>query len=1308
MSKAPSQHRKVSIKTKLTLTVLVTVSLVMIAVSWNLYRYVHSMMSRSIMSQQSILVTEIAAQLNGRIELARHQLMLATTDISVQSLKNPGALQHILTQSSPVQMIFDAGFLVIGTNGRVITESMGFPELIGTDLRHRDYVSEPLRTGKPYLSAPFRLSIPPNTPLIAMSVPVRDNRDNIICLLAGYHSLGTDQFLTNLSSQSFGAGSYLYLLQGRTILMHPDSSRILESIPEGKNPGIDAALKGFEGSLENTNSKGQHMLSSFKQVGQTGWVLGANTPYDEAFKPLQKLAVNAVALSTFGIILALLAVWYVTRRLTLPIHQLTAHVDAARLDSQNWLPIQLSTGDEIEHLADTYNSMMKEVHDTKQLLKNERDFFSGIIQSSAAPMFVIDRNHKILFWNNALAKLTGKSSFQMTGTKQQWTPFYKTKRPVLADLVIDHSLDHIDDLYSNHSSSLFIEGSLRAEGWYENLAGKRRYIFFEAAPIKNSSNEIIAAVETLEDITDRKLAEEATSAHNLFLQKIVDAIPNPIFYKDINGIYLGCNIAFKSFFGKTGEQIIGRTLQDILPEEYTRQSILKDRSIFETGDSLRYETELVQGDENVRNVLVSKAPFTHPDGSLAGIVGAFVDITNQQQMDDQIRKMSRAIEQSPATIVITNTRGIIEYVNPKFCQTTGYTAEDAIGQNPRVLKSGEMPVDGYAELWTTISSGKEWRGEFHNKRKDGTLFWEFASISPLTDKQGKITGYLAIKEDITERKRVEEALGASEKRLSHIVNAAQDAIIMLDPDGSISMWNDSAARIFGYTASEAVGKNMHHLIAPKRYHADHFPAFEKFRETGDGAAVGQLIELYALRSDGEEFSVELALSKVQINDQWHAIGVIRDITSRKKSEEALAAASKELEANHAKLEQLFDQVAAAKREWEQTLDHLRDFVILTDAGHRIRRYNKLLSDATGRPINELVGSNWRDLITEAGFHFVTFNGTSGEIFHQRSGRSYDIIIYAIEENDIVTGHVVSINDTTDLRATTQELEKAYAELKEAQLQIFQQEKMASIGQLAAGVAHEINNPMGFISSNLGTLNKYVDRLAEFIGAADQSLVSCAGSLEAEKLKEIRKRLKVDYIIDDSRQLIAESQDGAGRVRRIVQDLKSFSRVDQTECALIDLNEALETTINIAWNEIKYVATLNREFGDIPQIKCFPQQLNQVFLNLLVNAAHAIGENQGTITVRTWSEGEKVLVSVTDSGCGIPEEIRQRIFEPFFTTKEVGKGTGLGLSISYDIIRKHGGEIAVESKIGHGSTFIVRLPVNGPDEELAAGAQRGGE
>ncbi|MHB8121238.1 MAG: two-component system sensor histidine kinase NtrB [Desulfuromonadaceae bacterium] len=267
-------------------------------------------------------------------------------------------------------------------------------------------------------------------------------------------------------------------------------------------------------------------------------------------------------------------------------------------------------------------------------------------------------------------------------------------------------------------------------------------------------------------------------------------------------------------------------------------------------------------------------------------------------------------------------------------------------------------------------------------------------------------------------------------------------------------------------------------------------------------------------------------------------------------------------------------------------------------------------------------------------------------------------------------------------------------LQQMQGQIIQQEKMASIGQLAAGVAHEINNPMGFITSNLTSLGKYAAKLDEYIAALLQSLGSCPDHQGMAEIDALRQKLKVDYIISDVCELVNESLDGANRVQRIVQDLKSFSRVDQVESRQVSLNELLETTINIAWNELKYIATLERDFGAIPEILCYPQQLNQVFLNLLVNAAQAM-EKQGAIVVRTWGDNDSVFVSVADTGKGMPEEVRQRIFEPFFNTKEAGKGTGLGLSISADIVRKHGGTITLESQAGVGTTFTVMLPIKSP-------------
>lgn len=267
-------------------------------------------------------------------------------------------------------------------------------------------------------------------------------------------------------------------------------------------------------------------------------------------------------------------------------------------------------------------------------------------------------------------------------------------------------------------------------------------------------------------------------------------------------------------------------------------------------------------------------------------------------------------------------------------------------------------------------------------------------------------------------------------------------------------------------------------------------------------------------------------------------------------------------------------------------------------------------------------------------------------------------------------------------------------------QLMQQEKMASIGQLSAGIAHEINNPTGFIMSNLRTFGKYGDRLVEFIREQGKAVDELPQDVR-DRLFARRKELKVDYIINDLRNIVRESLEGAERIKKIVQDLKNFSRMDQSELSMADINAGIESTINIVWNELKYKATLVKELGDLPRVRCNAGQLNQVFMNILVNAAHAI-EQQGQIRVRTWTESGRIKVSIADTGCGIPPDKLGRIFEPFFTTKEVGKGTGLGLSIAYDIIKKHNGTIEVASEVGKGTTFMITIPVVG--EERARGME----
>ena len=265
------------------------------------------------------------------------------------------------------------------------------------------------------------------------------------------------------------------------------------------------------------------------------------------------------------------------------------------------------------------------------------------------------------------------------------------------------------------------------------------------------------------------------------------------------------------------------------------------------------------------------------------------------------------------------------------------------------------------------------------------------------------------------------------------------------------------------------------------------------------------------------------------------------------------------------------------------------------------------------------------------------------------------------------------------------------QLRESQAQVVQQEKMASIGLLAAGVAHEINNPIGYITSNLNSLAKYTDKLVHFIEAQQDALDRLTDQQAAAAVADLRKQLKLDYLISDLRELIAETQDGSRRVSKIVQDLQNFSRADGNETIQCNLNETIKSTINIVRNEIKYVAELELRLAEMPPVFCRPQQIGQVILNLLLNAAHSITDN-GRISLETACDGTNVEISVTDNGCGIRQEHLDKIFEPFFTTKESGKGTGLGLAISRDIVKRHGGELLVRSGQGAGTTFTVRLPL----------------
>lgn len=318
-----------------------------------------------------------------------------------------------------------------------------------------------------------------------------------------------------------------------------------------------------------------------------------------------------------------------------------------------------------------------------------------------------------------------------------------------------------------------------------------------------------------------------------------------------------------------------------------------------------------------------------------------------------------------------------------------------------------------------------------------------------------------------------------------------------------------------------------------------------------------------------------------------------------------------------------------------------------------------------------------------------------KIAYQRERKARQIAEKMLDEKtrEVYSTLIMIKSQFTHLQQKQKDLEAANTTLRTTQRQLVHSEKMVSLGQLAAGVAHEINNPVGFVLSNLTTLKDYTEGLQKLVTEllAKIETMPDSSAWVTERLEDA----DYSYIKGDMPVLISESVVGLKRVREIVDGLRSFARVNDASFTWEDLNALLENTVKVTWNELKYVAKVCFDLVELPLVNCSPGQLSQVFVNLIVNACHALKEvkRPGRIVIRTRLEGDRVRIEIEDNGPGIPKRIQEKIFDPFFTTKTVGVGTGLGLSVSHGLVEKHRGTIAVASVEGEGTTFSVLLPLD---------------
>ena len=654
------------------------------------------------------------------------------------------------------------------------------------------------------------------------------------------------------------------------------------------------------------------------------------------------------------------------------------------------------------------------------------------------------------------------------------------------------------------------------------------------------------------------------------------------------------------------------------------------------------------------------------------------------EQTQELRLQTSALEAAANGIAIMERDGKILWVNSAFSRLTGYTAEEAVGQNPRALKAGRPRPEFSAEIWAAISAGQVWHGELVNQRKDGSHYDEEMTITPVRSAGGEIQNFIAIKQDVSERKQGEQRLASERDLLQSLMDNLPDFIYFKDANSCFTRINRAHARHLGLASPEdAIGKSD----------ADFFPLRE---------ARQKLVDEQCLLATGKPVLGLVEKTNMADNTQWVSstkvpiygedgkvaglVGISHDVTARMRVAESLRESEEKFRQLAAKVTDVFWMTSpdlqqihyvspAYEQIWGRSTESLNthphdwtEAILPEEREHVFSVFAKLMDSEPEVSVE---------------FRIVRPDGSVRWV-HDRG--------YQVRDE---AGKLVRLTGiATDI-----------TERKRLETQLFQSQKLETVGQLAAGIAHEINTPTQYVGDNtrfvkdsFGAIVKVLRSHEKLLAAAKQNAIT--PELLARN-EEILAASDLEYLFVQIPAALEETLEGVERVSKIVRAMKEFSHPGGKNKTPADLNRAIESTVTVARNEWKYVADLKLELDPgLPLVPCFLGEFNQAILNLVVNAAQAIADvvkknpgTKGLITVRTRRDGDHAEVRVSDTGTGIAESHHRRIFEPFFTTKDVGKGTGQGLSIVYgSMVKRHGGTVTFETEIGQGTTFIIRLPI----------------
>jgi PAS domain S-box-containing protein len=899
----------------------------------------------------------------------------------------------------------------------------------------------------------------------------------------------------------------------------------------------------------------------------------------------------------------------------------------------------------------------------EQALAQERDLLRTLMDNVPDCIYFKDRQSRFLRANVAVAKLFGLSDPGQAVGKTDFD-FFTT--------------EHAQQAYNDEQEVICTGKPMMAKEEKETWPdGRVTWASTVKMPFRDAGGAIIGTFGISRDITERKRAEEALRESEARYRRLFERNLAAVFQGTLDGHILDCNDAYARILGYNSRQDILRL--EKLDYFYDAQEGMAAATVLQReGSQTNFEIRLKRRDGSPVSVLANVTLTEMGKGRPPLVEGTLIDISERNRAEEQTRLQTAALESAANGIVIVGRDGRVLWVNPAFTRLTGYSGEEVLGQTMRVLKSGHHNAKFYHHLWQTILAGGVWQGEIVNRRKDGSLYTDETTITPVRDAAGTITHFIAVKQDVTERQRAARALEERTTYLNTLIETSPLGIVVFDTEGRVQMCNPAFEKLFLYSRRELQAANLDELIIPSEL-ASEAQGFTMQCLCGASVhAISRRRRKDASQVDVEIYSMPLAME----GKPRGVLALYQDITERKRAEQALRA---------------------SEGRYRELFENASELVFTADLETtRLTSLNRVAEQTFGYSREEAVRMEFQQLIDPRHWHRI--GEARARLLTGESAVALELEIRAQDGRRVLLEVKPRLIYKEGKPVEVQVIGRDITGREAAEMELRQAQKLESVGRLASGIAHEINTPIQFVGDNTRFLQDSFAGLHTLLNKYQELRDAAAsGAVSPELLAEVRRVEEGSdcaYLLEEIPKALTQTLEGVSRVATIVRAMKDFAHPESKEKAAADLNKALLSTLTVARNELKYVADVETDFGDLPLVVCNISDLNQVFLNLLVNAAHAIGEvvkgtgEKGKIRVRTGVIDKTVLVTISDTGCGIPEAHRNKIFDPFFTTKEVGRGTGQGLAIARSVVvDRHKGSLTFESEVGKGTTFYIRLPLD---------------